>query len=181
MTIEVFSIVIVIAIGEAPPVAVHIASVEVRAAPDSCSAVIGKAVASQSWAVVSRAATPNSGSATAFQVAGRTIAAPETWAATIAAAPERGSASATTIAAAPKPGSASAAAGTPTSTSTSASSPSAAPAALGDEIDKVGACVGRGLDVQHWRRIGDSSAQHQATGESAHRFPIDTHYDLHLI
>src|SRR5262245_52726154 len=171
MAIEVLSIVIVIAIGEVPLVA----SVEVRAATVPCSTVVDIAVA-----------TPNPGPFAAFDAASRTIAASQTWAATVTAAPKRGSAA--TVTSASNHGSASAAitaaasAGTaPATTPTTPAPASAASAALADEIDKVGACVGRGFDVQHWRRIGDSSAQHQATGESAHRFPIDTHHDLHLI
>jgi hypothetical protein len=169
MAIEVLSIVIVIAIGEVPLVA----SVEVRAATVPCSTVVDIAVA-----------TPNPGPFAAFDAASRTIAASQTWAATVTAAPKRGSAA--TVTSAPNHGSASAAitaaASAGTAAATTPTTPaSAASAALADEIDKVGACVGRGLDVQHWRRIGDSSAQHQATGESAHCFPIDTHHDLHLI
>src|SRR5262245_64541208 len=67
MAIEIFSIVIVIAIGEMPVVAVPIASVAVRALPDSCSAVIDEMVAA-----------PNSGSATALKAAGRTITTTQT-------------------------------------------------------------------------------------------------------
>jgi hypothetical protein len=118
MTIEVFSMVIVIAIGEVPVVAVHIA-----AAPVSCSAVIGEMVA-----------TPNPGSFAAFEAASRTIAAPQTWAATVAAAPKRGSASATTVAAASKRGTASATA--VAATAPTATAPTSASATVvGGEID----------------------------------------------
>jgi hypothetical protein len=144
MAIEIFSIVIAIAICH---VALVVASVEVRAMPGFCSAIIGIVVAaSQSGAVVSEGAAPDSGSITAFKPAGRTIAAPETWAATVASAPQCGSAAAA-IASASKAGSASA------TTRTSATA-----TVVADEIDKVGACIGRGLQVQHWRRICDSRA-----------------------
>jgi hypothetical protein len=150
MAIAIFSIVIAIAICHVPLV---VASVEVRATPGFCSAIIGIAVtASQSGAVVSRVAAPNSGSATAFNAAGRTIAAPETWAATVASASQRGAtaASATAIASASKRGSAAAAARATATTGASTTAATSAPAtsaastastAFAGKINKVGAGV----------------------------------------
>jgi hypothetical protein len=161
IAMAIFSVVIVIAICHVPLV---VASVEVRATA-FCSAIIGIAVAaSQPGAVVGHVAAPNSGSATAFKAAGRTFAAPETWAATIAAASQRGSTAAATVAAASKGSSASAttraaaAAGTTTAAAATTAAPatSAASIALAGKIDKVG--VGVGLEVHHRRRIGDRRA-----------------------
>jgi chemotaxis protein MotB len=150
MAIDIFSIVIAIAICHVPLV-VRVASVEVRATPGFCSAIIDVAVAApQPGAVVSRVAAPNSGSATAFKAAGRTIAAPQTWAATVATASQRGSAAATvtaTTAAAAQRASA-AAAVTAATTATGAGAPttaaptSASSTAFAGKIDKVGAGVG---------------------------------------
>jgi hypothetical protein len=152
MAIAMFSIVIAIAICHVPLVV--IASVEVRATPAFRSAIIGIAVASsQSGAVASRVAAPNSGSATAFKAAGRTIAAaPETWAATVASAPKGAAASAAaaavTAATAAATQRAAAAAVTAATTaagataSTTPTSTSTASTAFAGKIDKVGAGVG---------------------------------------
>jgi hypothetical protein len=143
MAIDIFSIVIAIAICHVPLV-VRVASVEVRATPGFCSAIIDVAVAApQPGAVVSRVAAPNSGSATAFKAAGRTIAAPQTWAATVATASQRGSAAATvtatTAAAAQR---ASAAAAVTAATTATGAPTSASSTAFAGKIDKVGAGVG---------------------------------------
>ena len=188
IAMAIFSIAIVIAICHVPLV---VASVEVRATPGLSSAIIGIAVtASQSGAVVGYVAAPNSRSATAFKTAGRTIAAPETWAAAIASASQRGSTAAAAIASASKGSStatrataAGAGAGTTTATATATATAATAPTtsaaspALVSKIDKVG--VGVGLEVHHRRRIGDRRAQREGSGKSRHRFPIDTHSDLH--
>jgi len=84
MALEIFSIVIAIAICRVPLV---VASVEVRATPGLCTAIIDVAIAASQPGAVSRVAAPNARSATAFKAAGRTITAPETWAATVASAP----------------------------------------------------------------------------------------------
>ena len=146
IAMAIFSIVIVIAICHVPLV---VASVEVRATPGLSSAIIGIAVAaSQSGAVVGYVAAPNSRSATAFKTAGRTIAAPETWAAAIASASQRGSTAAAAIASASKGSSAatrattSAAGAGTTAAATAAPTSSAASTALAGKIDKVGVGVG---------------------------------------
>jgi hypothetical protein len=193
MAIAMFAIVIAIPICRVPLV---VASVELRAtavvrsiigitvaAPNSGSVTVletgGRAIAA--------AETPGAAIATALNAAGRTIAAAAPVAASAAVTATTAAAAVTATAATTQR--ASATAGTTAATgagATAAATPasaatSAAAAVVGDEIDKVGAGVGRGLDVQHWRRIGDSRAQHDGPGESRHRFPIDTHCDLHRI
>jgi hypothetical protein len=195
---SIFSIVIAIAICHVPLV---VASVEVRATTAFRAAIIDVAVAAPNSGSVTVletcgraiAAVETSGAtiATAFNAACRTIAASAAAPVAASAAVTATAASAAVTATATATQRAAAAgttaatcAGTTAPAATapaSASAASAASAAFANEIDKVGVCVGRGLDVQHWRRIGDSSAQHQTTGESAHRFPIDTHHNLHLI
>jgi hypothetical protein len=204
MAFEIFSIVIAIAICRVPLVAVHIAFVEVGTTPGFCSVIIEVAVAAlNSGSVtvletggraIAAAETPGAAIATAFNAAGRTIAAaaaPVAASASIAASrgPAPASAATRATAAGPAPAAATLAtaatgAGTTAATLATAAAPtpaSAASAAVADEIDKVGAGVSRGLEVQHWRRVGDRSAQHDGPGESRHRFPIDTHCDLHRI
>jgi hypothetical protein len=162
MALEIFSIVIAIAICRVPFVAVHIAFVEVGATPGFSSAIIDVAIAAldsgsvtvleTSGRAIAAAETPGA-IATAFNAAGRTTAT--------AAAPVAASAAVTATASAAVTATASAAAGTTaaaTQRASTAAATSASAAVVGGEIDKVGAGVGRGLEVQHWRRIGDRRA-----------------------